>query len=466
MFILRDVPDAPSGTIPPYDFPADAKKSIDKTLSSIRAKFCLFDDAAMRSSWDNWAAKWAPRGDTALEYLQQLKEEKQAYHIPCKTFILRRAAVIQDIQWDPEMVRNREMTVDFAWPEVIALAMPSVITDFNPHPPAPRAYSSHDVALQAGVQVFHDAARPFYEAQLDTCTVVVITAKLRRKLSYSGEELPVTGRKSTLLKRLKEADTHFATVLLRPLSHVDQVFVDGRVHRALPTEEAKNDVIQCIGTLEVKLGVLRQLGRGSPLQSDFMDVAVSLAAQRDDRICRSHSDVNRDTQYYQARAKSLFYGRDILDALDADIHIDQMDVLLSGADFVGTHHIYLMRKVDNPGNPACPIWSLVVISIVEKSIYLVDTTRATPPAVLVSLANTLHPLLSRKLGDAYGQPWVCRSYPAQMHNPLQNPADSGLYISLSLYYIIHDTPICLEETNNAVLRDSLAHWILCGRLPL
>ncbi|KAJ1391290.1 hypothetical protein B484DRAFT_473426, partial [Ochromonadaceae sp. CCMP2298] len=214
--------------------------------------------------------------------------------------------------------------------------MNSVVTDNNMHPPAPRLYAHRDVELLASRTLWCESIAEFYTNQFATETVVKLTDKVRRKVSYDGQVPGVTGRKDTIFRRLKDADTHFITTVLRPLTRADQYWVETEAHRQLARVEAGLEVVQSIGQLPVTRNVLRQLRPNCPEQSDFMEVVVALFRQRDERICSSHADVNGGNQAYSAISHSLFYCPAVLENLDDDVIVDA--TLIQEPTLTNPHH--------------------------------------------------------------------------------------------------------------------------------
>ena len=60
-YILRNIPNIMTGTLPPCAFPATAKAAIEETLTEIRSRYDIHDDALIRNAWSEWSELWAPR---------------------------------------------------------------------------------------------------------------------------------------------------------------------------------------------------------------------------------------------------------------------------------------------------------------------------------------------------------------------------------------------------------------------
>jgi hypothetical protein len=91
-------------------------------------------DFPLGAEWSVWESIWAPRTDNALDYLQQMRQNGKPYHIPLREFLLSRAVVNIPGNCSCSLDRYREINPDFQWPEIIAAAMNSVLSAFNPVP--------------------------------------------------------------------------------------------------------------------------------------------------------------------------------------------------------------------------------------------------------------------------------------------------------------------------------------------
>ncbi|KAJ1391087.1 hypothetical protein B484DRAFT_408835, partial [Ochromonadaceae sp. CCMP2298] len=168
-------------TLPPDEFATDAKKEIDKCLAAIKGFFMGEGEQARLASWRAWERKWAPRGETATEYLLQLQDSRLPYLIPLKSFLLNRKAQNQDFHWDVKIGQAAEIDPGFQWPEILAAAMPSVVTRFNLNPPPPRQYSTTDTVLLEDLSMCDDVMNPFYVLSMNTKVLPLLVLELKRK---------------------------------------------------------------------------------------------------------------------------------------------------------------------------------------------------------------------------------------------------------------------------------------------
>jgi len=192
-YLLRNLPQTVQ-TLKPCDFPEYAYKAIQETLKEVRERFDIHDDQKIRNDWDTWATKWAPTSNDSMEYVAQLRAKGLPYHIPLKTIILDSDAFIVDHnQWNCPINSIRDINPDFQWPEIIAAAMNSVVTDFNPHAPNPRMYSTTDISLEENVLTYTTNSAAYYEIVLAGLTNTALQSVIKRKVGYNGEVMPISG---------------------------------------------------------------------------------------------------------------------------------------------------------------------------------------------------------------------------------------------------------------------------------
>ena len=78
------------------------------------------------------------------------------YHIPLKAILLNRRVSIVEPEWlnQPPLDTTPISTNIFEWPEVLAAAMHSVLSDMNRNPQPVRLYAASDGALIVERQLF------------------------------------------------------------------------------------------------------------------------------------------------------------------------------------------------------------------------------------------------------------------------------------------------------------------------
>ena len=194
-YLLRNIPETVK-TLKPCEFPEHAHKSITETLKEIRSRFDIHDDKEIRNEWDDWANKWAPTSNDSGQYVLQLKAKGLPYHIPLKNIILNQNSIIIDHRnWSCQLDSARELIrPDFVWPEVVAAALNSVVSEFNPNPPNPRIYSTTDESLVEDVLYFSTKTSVYYDITLKSYTIAALQTLIRRKVGYKGEVMSTSGK--------------------------------------------------------------------------------------------------------------------------------------------------------------------------------------------------------------------------------------------------------------------------------
>jgi hypothetical protein len=191
-YLLRSIPHSPTD-LPPFEFPDKVHESIAETMSEVRKTYDIYDDVDIRTSWDNWYNMWAPKTDDSKSYIESLKSKNIPFHIPLKLIILNKDNYVKYPNWEGvAKVTVSNINPDFVWPEVIAAAMNSVLSDFNPNPRNPRLYSTTDADLTADINFFRERCNDYFNS-LKTLTNNTLKIMLKRKIGYTGEVLSTTG---------------------------------------------------------------------------------------------------------------------------------------------------------------------------------------------------------------------------------------------------------------------------------
>lgn len=187
-YLLRAIPHAV--TLPPCQFPPNARIAINATLSEVREKYNIIDQNDIRVAWDTWAADWAPTTDSSEDYIARMMTRRLVYHIPLKSIILNSKIRLQT-KWCLALA-TAEIDPLFKWPEVYGLSMNSVVSDFNTNAPDPRMYASSDEILQNDILLHSEKSALYYEGVQRIANAGLILL-LKRKLSYSGQQKQTTG---------------------------------------------------------------------------------------------------------------------------------------------------------------------------------------------------------------------------------------------------------------------------------
>lgn len=197
LYILEKLPscDVRIGTIlEPVDFEIDSCAYIKKCIVEVHKQWQAFDThEEILEDWDLWASTYAPKSDSALQYVTETRTKK-FYHMPMKIILFNPILYMSPENWLNKLGAYTEYDPNFQWPEAIAIAMNSVASDrFNPHPPEPRLYAALDDQIIQKKQVFCDETVLFYDVKLKNALGKVLKEMMRKRVGYSGEEPCLTG---------------------------------------------------------------------------------------------------------------------------------------------------------------------------------------------------------------------------------------------------------------------------------
>lgn len=199
-YIMRGMPHVTANEnlerfLPPDTFSdPNIVQSIQKTLREVRRRFDPQDDMEICSSWNRWQEHVAPLSNDATEYITRLQNSGISYHEPLKHILYDRAICLNGLEWEFKLDDiPRNANDGFEYPPVLAAAMNSVASEFNPHPGNPRVYSVNDQNLTASINRFRDSTQNYYRVVLEQCQVTKLQAMLKRKVEFSGEVCSTTG---------------------------------------------------------------------------------------------------------------------------------------------------------------------------------------------------------------------------------------------------------------------------------
>jgi hypothetical protein len=191
-YLLRNIPHFADFVLEPCAFPENVHVEIQQTIKEIHTTYDVYDDRIIRETWQKWNDKWAPKTSNAVDYIAQMKSFGHPFHIPLKYILLNKNTTMILNEWaEKDAVSN--INPEFKWPEVIAAAMDSVVSEFNPHPMHPRLYTTTDNQLTDDIDVFREKCSNYYTVYLLNNNVVNIKSMIKRKIGYSGQIMSTFG---------------------------------------------------------------------------------------------------------------------------------------------------------------------------------------------------------------------------------------------------------------------------------
>jgi hypothetical protein len=214
-YILRGYPDK---EFKPMPIKSEAASDFSQTIFKIRQKFHFnTDDHSARVSWEQWYEKHASQiGESTTEYLTRIRANLNPMKIPFKIELEDSNFFVTNKCWSPSN-GNSLVNPDFEWPEVIQAAMNSVSCEHNHHPHNPRLTVHRDEELLLNINAFEDATRPCYHTLQSTLTHDSLKDIVRRLVSYTGTQVPISGTKPVLIKKLQSWGNSIVCTLFRSL---------------------------------------------------------------------------------------------------------------------------------------------------------------------------------------------------------------------------------------------------------
>lgn len=193
-YLLKKSPHWDKGFFPPVPFPDSIRSDIDKCLTEVQRRYNNANDKEIRDEWKQWNEECAPPSNSAMQYIEHLKSRRQSFHVPLKYILLDRNKRILMPEWSSKIVPLHDIEPDFCWPEMIAAAMPSVVSEFTPHAPNPRLYINTDPQLTVTLNEIDDRLAGYY-ALLNSPTYTISQLKdiLKTKIGFDGCQQILTG---------------------------------------------------------------------------------------------------------------------------------------------------------------------------------------------------------------------------------------------------------------------------------
>ena len=196
-YLLASLPSCPIGlrsVMDPSPFMEGSHDTIQHCLVAVHKQWQAFDaHADILEDWAKWKLECAPQSDDAVEYMTA-RRTRAKYKQPMKAILFDPTQFMGAEGWLRKVGAYADFDPNFKWPELVAIATNSVASrQFNPHPPAPRIYSTLDDHIVQSKIRFIDLTALFYDVKLIQCTKKVLVEFMRRRIGYSGEDISATG---------------------------------------------------------------------------------------------------------------------------------------------------------------------------------------------------------------------------------------------------------------------------------
>lgn len=242
-YILNTLPNLHAeASIFPKPFVEDSGKSIEKTVIEAFKTFSL--EADTYQEWTQWNDEFSPKRLSAIEY----RTEKP--HLFDEPFVdLFRGDYVEKPNWklndatDP--VIREEL---FEWPLDIALALPSVVSQFNKTPVASRLYISSDAIVKAHILAFKERTIGYYnELKSPTWRKDDLVLLIKRRIGVARESLGYSGKsKALLVGMLQQNDKQYMDYIYRNLLPQYVEFIETKVYGQLSQTQLNEDAAACL----------------------------------------------------------------------------------------------------------------------------------------------------------------------------------------------------------------------------
>ena len=414
------------------------------------------------------------------------------YRIPLKHFLPATFTFNSSWLCRRELPKKTNIVDDqFQWPEVLAAAMPSVASRFNPHPPESRLFAVVDKRLLDDLQRFKLHTVEFYKSIKDNTRQALFTeASVKEdfwlsKIDFNGEHLPTgSGTKAALCKIVESADQHFLKVLFRNLASDLFFWVFRTVND--PVDSLYNKLEQPVTTIITSDGkhtivtykMIHQLRRTTAISNDILNIILLLFADRDRRLTASYNDVHSNDIRFQHRKRSLFLPPECMINILQGVPIDKTFIPVDLPPFETLRRIYIVHRQEQEGDKIC----LFEIHLVKKRIRYHDPRTKTDEQRFIEMNNVqkaISTYLNAQLQIDNNFIWPISYFHMHsklatdifdirfpMYGVLENECDAGIYMYAIIYYIEYGCPFSFVESDMSILRFNLSYWILQGNLPI
>jgi hypothetical protein len=287
MYLLRNLPPTVESikSISPQEFDEDGVKSITDCLSEMRRKFVSESELKALAWWNNWAEKHVSAFASANIYVRHQQEvHRKHFDNPLWAYLFGKEKPMTTV-WNSKLSEvTSNINPGFQWPEIIAAATSSVTTDFNRHPPEPRAIFVEHTLLNDVLTVVNERIRAYYSSISTTSKVSAIKAVMNQKVQPSGNILKTANTtKPMLIERWKANDNVFLAAIFSSISPnnsniVAQLCVYNPDDFYTPIESRKNKMV-------INRSILFEVnGTTSRMEFHGMNAIMMLFRNRNDQV--------------------------------------------------------------------------------------------------------------------------------------------------------------------------------------
>lgn len=453
MYLLMSLPRLKRAwhKIPNCEIPDDAHINLRSSLTAVMNHFSSTTeiDISVRRNWNEWYQSFAPVSANSDEYCAKLGKH---FTIPLREVLFENGVAIQREVNTLELLMSAPVNdIDTLWPELKALAMPSVHSTFNRAPPAPRLFMQSDVDWQNSMTHFTLRTNDAFYNVLDF-TVNELKEIIKTTLTYTCKVPSYSENRPRLIMRYKDLNKEFISCIHKSLSPGDHHCFTYHLNKI------NDDEVVCkLEDIEVTTKTFRSLQVGSCISMDLMDVFIKLFQKRNSRIIETYSETYGHLLNYRPLKKSLFF-RNIVAAVDGLRY--ELTILNSEVK-----RVYILCQ--DEGN----MWYMLNIDMSKHFIYVLHPTYGSSSEevgdnwllrLILPSINTLQIFLRDIFPD---QLFQYAPYKYQYYDTITNATNSGILVTLMIYHLELNCPIVCDHSHYNKFRANLGYWILVGHLP-
>jgi hypothetical protein len=463
MYLLRKLPPVVESIklITPQAFDEDGIKSVNSCLSEVRRKFVGEVEKDALNWWNEWAQKHASAFVSAEYYVKyQLDKFKIPLNNPLAGYLFGKEVPLMT-SWNSKLSDvTSDINPGFQWPDIIAAATPSVTTDFNHHPPEPRAIFVEHTVLNDVLSVVNQKIAAYYSSLSTTSRVGAIKVVMNQKVQPSGNTLKTSNAtKSVLIERWKQNDKLFLTAIFTPLNPNNLnlvaplcLYVPDDLFT--PIESKQNNLI-------INRLILNEVNGSVIMGTAGMNSILELFRKRNQKI--ASREVNSDFKTSLFMDVTTFTTIMNLDVLER-FNFRSIDDQFKNLDMDKIYRIYFPHLQSIGG------WGIVVLDFNLSVIYYIDhNNRSDDPDFMELMdkveekCNCLISEIWRINGMINDADWEISLFP--LNGSCCAEDVSGIFMATVMYFIVQECPVYISEDQLATLKQKFALWLIEGSVP-
>jgi hypothetical protein len=490
MYLLKTIP---NGEIPIVEFVEKSQSYTTKFIRRIKSEYKEDLKPLIYREWDIWYTNIAPRllphpetaidtvEETSVDYVRRLRSSPNPEIRKLVTFPLSSSDIFTNrdikntnIRW--EISENMDEVFDkaFKWPEQLAAAMNSVESTLNLNPQAPRLIALSDQNLIDWRVSFITKTIPYFETILEG-TKPKMVEKLNRLVSYTGESMSSANQgKSALANKMKQFSRSFFVTIFKPVNETFRALVRNITTRPLDVSEALRTAnvfkSSYLEDVSMTYADIRDFGTTQDVTQKAYDAFLILLANRNERVCRSHRDVNAGTDGYAPRKKSIFFPSLFFNDIE-NLISDSADVCklkdTNGEFQRGAYHRFFFTVQFSDFETG-----IIVLDLIEEtfSVYSPHRDKSSDGDYLNRGFNDAIDNVVRYLENLTRGTLNCSQFSRNVLSSQylkQNMTDlpAKFEILLSLYFLDVEVPLWYDSDQLSGFRINVCSYLLLGELP-